>query len=53
MKRGTVLYASDTSDDAASEARAYIRQHGLTRDDVKLVRREDQILVIAEREVRL
>jgi hypothetical protein len=53
LRAGTVLYASDASDDAAADARAYIRKHGLTRDDVKLVKREGQILVVAEREVRL
>ena len=41
-----VLYASDESDAALSEARVYCKTHGLTADDVKLVRRDNQILVI-------
>lgn len=52
MTRGWVLYASDTSNDAVAEAREYIARHNLTRDDVRLVRRDGQTLVIAEREVR-
>ena len=53
MKAGTVLYAGDDSPESVTEAREYIRTHSLTRDDVKLVKREGQVLVIAEREVRL
>lgn len=51
MKAGTVLYAGDDSPASVEEARDYIRTHGLTRDDVKLVKREGQVLVIAIREV--
>jgi preprotein translocase subunit SecA len=51
MKSGWVLYASDDSAEAVEEAREYIRAHGLTRDDVKLVKRDGQVLVIAERKV--
>lgn len=53
MKAGTVLYASDDSADSVTEAREYIKRHGLTRDDVKLVKRECQVLVVAEREIEL
>jgi len=53
MKRGWVLYASDDSPASVEEAREYIRAHGLTREDVKLVKREGQVLVIAEREVKV
>jgi len=53
MKAGTVLYAGDDSPESVTEAREYIRTHSLTRDDVKLVKRDGQVLVIAEREVRI
>lgn len=53
MKAGTVLYASDGSDEALTEARAWIAARRLTRDDVKLVKRDGQVLVVAEREVKV
>lgn len=53
VKAGTVLYASDGSDAALAEARAWISERRLTRDDVKLVKRDGQVLVVAEREVRV
>ena len=51
MKEGTVLYASDDSDAGVTDARDYIRRHGFTRADVRLVKRDGQVMVIAEREV--
>lgn len=51
MKAGTVLYASDGSDAALAEARAWIAERRLTREDVKLVKRDGMVLVVAEREV--
>ena len=39
MKAGFVLYASDDSEEAIAEAREYIRSRGLTRDDVRLIKR--------------
>ena len=53
MTAGWVLYEGDDSPESVDEARGYIRAHGLTRDDVKLVKREGQVLVIAIREVRV
>lgn len=50
MKAGTVLYAGDDSSESVAEARDYIRLQGLTREDVKLVKREGQVLVILERD---
>ena len=52
MKRGTVIYASDDSPESVEDARGYIRSHGYTRDDVRLVKRDGQVLVIAERELK-
>lgn len=49
--KGPVLYASDDSHDALEDAKAYIVRFGLTQDDVRLVRREGQTLVIAKRNV--
>ena len=51
MTAGWVLYAGDDSHESVQEAREYIKRHSLTRDDVKLVKREGQVLVIAIREV--
>ena len=48
---GPVLYASDDSQDALDDAKAYIARFGLTKDDVRLVRQDGQTLVIAKRNV--
>lgn len=43
----TVLFASDDSDDALTDAKEYIKIQEFTHDDVKLVKRDSQILVVA------
>lgn len=53
IQPGTVLYASDDSDASISEAREYIRQHGLTQDDVRLIRKDGSVMVVAKRDVAL
>lgn len=45
---GTVMYASDDSEASITDAREYIRQNGLTSEQVKLIRRDGQILVVAK-----
>lgn len=47
---GPVIYASDASPEALEDAKTYIRRFGLTTDDVALVRRRGQTLVIAKRD---
>lgn len=49
----TVAYAADASDEGVDAARQWIRDHGLTGDDVKLVKRNEQCLVIALRPISL
>ena len=49
IQPSTVLYASDDSDASVAEARAYIAREGLTGEDVRLIRKEGQVLVIAKR----
>jgi hypothetical protein len=49
--RGPVLFASDDSEEAVEDAKTYISRFRLTHDDVQLVRREGQTLVIAKRNV--
>lgn len=51
IRTGTICYASDTSPEAVEEARAWITARKLTRADVRLVTREGQTLVIAERDL--
>jgi hypothetical protein len=50
MITGPVLYASDASQEALADAKAYIARFSLTRDDVALVVRRGQTLVIAKRD---
>ena len=49
IQPGHILYASSDCPEAVEEARAYIAREGLTSDDVRLIRKEGQILVIAKR----
>lgn len=53
MRAGWVLFATDESDAGVSDARQWCRDCGLTGDDVRLVKRDGQCLVIAKREVRV
>lgn len=50
MANGPVIYASDDSAEALADAKAYITRFGLTRNDVSLVIRRGQTLVIAKRD---
>ena len=50
MANGPVIYASDASAEALEDAKAYIRRFDLTRDDVTLVQRRGQTLVVAKRD---
>lgn len=53
MREGTTLYASDTSYQAVTEAREWIREKGLTKDDVKLIQKDGMTLIIAKRRVEI
>lgn len=46
---GAVLYASDDSEASITQAREYILREGLTADDVRLIKKEGMVLVIAKR----
>ena len=48
LKPGAVMYASDDSEASIADAREYIRQNGLTSEQVKLIRKDGQILVVAK-----
>ena len=47
---GPVIFWSDDSPDALADAKAYIARFGLTRDDVSLVVKAGQTMVIAKRD---
>jgi hypothetical protein len=47
---GMVMFSSDDSPEGLHEARDYIRSQNLTADDVRLVKRAGQALVIAKRD---
>ncbi len=49
--KGPVLFASDDSEEAVDDAKAYIKRFRLTNDDVQLVKRDGQTLVIAKQNV--
>jgi hypothetical protein len=48
---GTTLFAATGLPEADHEARDYIRAQKFTREDVKLIKRGDMMLVIAERDL--
>lgn len=50
MAYGPVIFCSDASPEAMADAKAYIARFGLTRDDVALVVRNGQTMVIAKRD---
>lgn len=43
---GQVLYASDDSAQSITEAREYVKVHGYTADQVKIVKMGEQVLVV-------
>jgi len=51
MALGPVIFASDDSSEALADAKAYILRFNLTRDDVSLLRKNGQTLVVAKRNV--
>lgn len=46
---GHILYASADHPDSVTEAREYIARMGLTADDVRLIRKSGNVLVVAKR----
>lgn len=53
MTPGTILFASDDSDESVSDARAYIKTNRLTSEHVRLIKKEGQTLVVAKVKIRL
>lgn len=51
IQPGAVLFAGDTGHE--QQARGYIKRHGLTADDVRMVKRGEELLIIAKREFNL
>ena len=49
VKPGMVMYASDDTDTSLTEAKEYISRMGLTKKDVKLIKKQGQIMVVAIR----
>ena len=52
IRPGTVLYASSDCTEAVEEARAYIRENGLTAELVRLIRKEGQVLVVSREDFK-
>jgi len=47
----TIILATDDSDAGVSDARGWIKAQAFTADDVRLIKRDGQCLVIAKRPV--
>lgn len=48
---GFVLYHSDDTPESLTEARAYISTNRLTAEDVRLIRKDNAIMVVAKRRI--
>lgn len=53
LREGTTLWASDTSEQAVTEAREWIREKQLTAEDVRLIQRDGMTLIVAKRRVEV
>lgn len=51
VSEGWILYHSDDSEASLTEAREYISDHGLTAEDVRLIRKDNAIMVVAKRRI--
>lgn len=49
----TVLFSCPDDEAALVDARAYIKRHALTVDDVKIIKRDGSVVVVPKREVTL
>ena len=49
IREGTVIFATDDSEEGQSAIRAWVREKAYTAADVRLVKREGQCLAIAKR----
>lgn len=50
---GVVIFASNTTQEAIQEARAYIAKYHLTVDDVRLIKVDEQVRVVTKRPLTL
>lgn len=53
VRIGTILFASDDSEDGQQDGREYLRRFKLTQNDVKFVKRDGQTIVETKREFNL
>lgn len=51
VSQGWILYHSDDSEASLTEARDYISVQGLTSEDVRLIRKDNAIMVVAKRRI--
>jgi len=49
----TVLFSCPDDDQALVDARGYIKRHGLTAEDVKIIKRDGSVVVEAKRVVEI
>lgn len=49
----TVLFAAADTPECIEAAKKYVNDNNLTFDDVKVVRRDDSVLVVCKKEVKL
>lgn len=51
VSKDTVLFWSNDSPESIQDAKQYIHAHKLTRDDVRLIKKEGEVMVISKRDL--
>lgn len=51
VNKDTILFWSNDSPEGIQDAKEYIRHYKLTRDDVRLIKKDEQVMVISKRGV--
>lgn len=51
IQSGSVIYHSDDSEQSIKEAREYIKRMKLTGDDVRIIRKDDAVMVVTKRSI--
>ena len=49
LRTDSIMFCTEASDEGVADARAWVRRQGFTADDVRLAKRDGQVLVISRR----
>ncbi len=49
VSKDTIMFWSNDSPESIQDAKKYIHRHELTRDDVRMIKKDEQVMVISKR----